>query len=120
MQVEITVPVLPESVAEGTLGDWHKKVGDSVAVDENVVDLETEPHQTQRLCTIEELQDLGLLDLGAAGQRTQGHLFTEGRCLFEKLAVFPIEVPPLRRRRRAAPGRASRARRRPPWPGGRG
>ena len=42
MQVEIKVPVLPESVAEGTLGDWHKKVGDSVAVDENIVDLETD------------------------------------------------------------------------------
>jgi 2-oxoglutarate dehydrogenase E2 component (dihydrolipoamide succinyltransferase) len=42
MQVEIKVPQLPESVAEGTLGDWHKKVGDSVAVDENIVDLETD------------------------------------------------------------------------------
>ena len=42
MQVEIKVPVLPESVAEGTLGDWHKQVGDSVAVEENIVDLETD------------------------------------------------------------------------------
>jgi 2-oxoglutarate dehydrogenase E2 component (dihydrolipoamide succinyltransferase) len=42
MQVEIKVPQLPESVAEGTLGDWHKQVGDSVAVDENIVDLETD------------------------------------------------------------------------------
>jgi 2-oxoglutarate dehydrogenase E2 component (dihydrolipoamide succinyltransferase) len=42
MQVEIKVPELPESVAEGTLGDWHKQVGDSVAVDENIVDLETD------------------------------------------------------------------------------
>ncbi len=42
MQVEIKVPVLPESVSEGTLGDWHKQVGDSVAVDENMVDLETD------------------------------------------------------------------------------
>ncbi len=42
MQVEIKVPVLPESVTEGTLGEWHKKVGDNVAVDENVVDLETD------------------------------------------------------------------------------
>lgn len=42
MQVEIKVPVLPESVAEGTLGDWHKKVGDSVVVEENIVDLETD------------------------------------------------------------------------------
>lgn len=42
MQVELKVPSLPESVSEGTLGDWHKKVGDTVAVDENVVDLETD------------------------------------------------------------------------------
>ncbi len=42
MQVELKVPVLPESVTEGTLGEWHKKVGDKIAVDENVVDLETD------------------------------------------------------------------------------
>ncbi len=42
MQVELKVPVLPESVTEGTLGEWHKKIGDAVAVDENVVDLETD------------------------------------------------------------------------------
>jgi 2-oxoglutarate dehydrogenase E2 component (dihydrolipoamide succinyltransferase) len=42
MLVELKVPVLPESVTEGTLGEWHKKVGDAVAVDENVVDLETD------------------------------------------------------------------------------
>ena len=42
MQVEIKVPQLPESVSEGTLGDWYKQVGDSVAVDENIVDLETD------------------------------------------------------------------------------
>ncbi len=42
MQVEIKVPVLPESVSEGTLGDWHKQVGDSVAAEENIVDLETD------------------------------------------------------------------------------
>jgi len=42
MQVELKVPVLPESVTEGTLGDWHKQVGDMVAADENVVDLETD------------------------------------------------------------------------------
>lgn len=42
MQVEIKVPQLPESVSEGTLGDWHKQVGDSVAVDELVVELETD------------------------------------------------------------------------------
>ena len=42
MQVEIKVPVLPESVTEGTLGDWHKQVGDAVVAEENIVDLETD------------------------------------------------------------------------------
>ena len=42
MLVEIKVPVLPESVTEGTLGAWHKKVGDQVKQDENIVDLETD------------------------------------------------------------------------------
>ena len=42
MQVEIKVPALPESVTEGTLGDWHKQVGDSVSAEENIVDLETD------------------------------------------------------------------------------
>lgn len=42
MQVELKVPVLPESVTEGTLGNWYKKVGDLVATDENIVDLETD------------------------------------------------------------------------------
>ena len=37
MQVELKVPVLPESVTEGTLGEWHKKIGDTIAVDENVL-----------------------------------------------------------------------------------
>lgn len=42
MLVEIKVPVLPESVAEGTLGAWHKQVGDTVKQDDNIVDLETD------------------------------------------------------------------------------
>ncbi len=42
MLVDIKVPVLPESVTEGTLGAWHKKVGDTVTKDENIVDLETD------------------------------------------------------------------------------
>ena len=42
MTIEIKVPVLPESVAEATLLEWHKKVGDSVKRDENIVDIETD------------------------------------------------------------------------------
>ena len=42
MVIEIKVPTLPESVADATLSKWYKKVGDSVARDENLVDLETD------------------------------------------------------------------------------
>ncbi len=39
---DILVPVLPESVAEGTLVTWHKAIGDSIQIDDNLVDIETE------------------------------------------------------------------------------
>lgn len=42
MSIEIKVPPLPESVSDATLVAWHKKAGDGVARDENLVDLETD------------------------------------------------------------------------------
>src|SRR5580693_366159 len=39
---EIRVPTLGESVTEATIGKWFKKAGDSVAVDEPLVELETD------------------------------------------------------------------------------
>src|SRR3989338_4403222 len=42
MPIEIKVPLLPESVADAVVAKWYKKVGDSVARDENLVDLETD------------------------------------------------------------------------------
>jgi len=42
MTIEVRVPQLPESVADATLVSWHKKPGDAVARDENLVDLETD------------------------------------------------------------------------------
>src|ERR1700677_4730023 len=42
MTIEVRVPQLPESVADATLVAWHKKPGDSVSRDENLVDLETD------------------------------------------------------------------------------
>jgi 2-oxoglutarate dehydrogenase E2 component (dihydrolipoamide succinyltransferase) len=42
MATEIKVPVLPESVADATIASWHKKAGDAVKRDENLVDLETD------------------------------------------------------------------------------
>src|SRR5258708_27090238 len=42
MTIEVRVPQLPESVADATIVSWHKKPGDTVARDENLVDLETD------------------------------------------------------------------------------
>ena len=42
MTIEVRVPQLPESVADATLVAWHKKPGDAVSRDENLVDLETD------------------------------------------------------------------------------
>ena len=42
MLIEVKVPVLPESITEATLVNWHKKAGDAVKRDENLVDVETD------------------------------------------------------------------------------
>ena len=42
MIIEIKVPALSESVAEATLLSWHKKIGDSINRDENLIDIETD------------------------------------------------------------------------------
>jgi 2-oxoglutarate dehydrogenase E2 component (dihydrolipoamide succinyltransferase) len=41
-QIEVKVPQLSESVAEATMLTWHKKVGEPVARDENLIDIETD------------------------------------------------------------------------------
>lgn len=42
MSIEVKVPELPESVADGVLLSWYKSVGDSVKQDEKLVDIETD------------------------------------------------------------------------------
>ena len=42
MTIEVKVPVLPESVEDATIAAWHRKAGDSIRRDENLVDLETD------------------------------------------------------------------------------
>ncbi len=42
MSIEVKVPQLPESVSDATVVEWNKQPGDSVARDENLVDLETD------------------------------------------------------------------------------
>ena len=42
MLIEVKVPVLPESITEATLVSWHKKAGEAVKRDENLIDVETD------------------------------------------------------------------------------
>ncbi len=42
MTIEIKAPTLPESVPDGTIANWYKKVGDPVSRDELLVDIETD------------------------------------------------------------------------------
>jgi 2-oxoglutarate dehydrogenase E2 component (dihydrolipoamide succinyltransferase) len=42
MLVDVKVPMLSESIAEATLVSWHKKPGEAVSRDENLIDVETD------------------------------------------------------------------------------
>jgi 2-oxoglutarate dehydrogenase E2 component (dihydrolipoamide succinyltransferase) len=81
MSIEVKVPNLPESVSDATVAKWHKKPGDFVARDENLVDLETDkvvlevPAPADGILkeisadageTVTEGQALGLLEEGEA------------------------------------------------------
>lgn len=42
MATDIKAPQFPESIADGTIATWHKKVGEQVSRDELLVDIETD------------------------------------------------------------------------------
>lgn len=42
MPIEVKVPNLPESISSATVAAWHKKAGDTINREENLVDLETD------------------------------------------------------------------------------
>jgi pyruvate/2-oxoglutarate dehydrogenase complex dihydrolipoamide acyltransferase (E2) component len=64
--VEVKVPQLSESVAEATLLQWKKKVGEAVAVDEILIDVETDkvvlevPAHLQRACWLKSWLPMAL------------------------------------------------------------
>ena len=68
MATEIRVPTLGESVPEATVGQWFKKVGDTVAADEPLVDR-----------FADGLRALGLsVDTGRFGAEMQVELVNDG------------------------------------------
>ncbi len=108
MLVEIKVPVLPESVTEGTLGAWHKKVGDAVKRDENIVDLETDKvvleivatHDgvlnsidVEEGATVTNNQVLGKIDTEAASQPAEKSADKPAEKTAEQSAEKTVAVP---------------------------
>ncbi|MAU40892.1 MAG: dihydrolipoyllysine-residue succinyltransferase [Kordiimonas sp.] len=53
MATEIKVPTLGESITEATVAKWYKNVGDKVAVDELICDLETDKLSVEVMATAE-------------------------------------------------------------------
>ena len=91
---EIRVPTLGESVTEATIGRWFKKAGDAVAVDEPLVELETDkvtievPAPSAGVLGEIAAKDgetvavgalLGQINEGAAGARQAGRRTRQGR-----------------------------------------
>ncbi|NBX03191.1 MAG: 2-oxoglutarate dehydrogenase complex dihydrolipoyllysine-residue succinyltransferase [Alphaproteobacteria bacterium] len=85
MAGEIVVPSLGESVSEATIAKWFKKVGDAVAADEPIVELETDKVtmevnapaagmlkeiKAKDGTTVEVGAILGLIEVGAAGAKS--------------------------------------------------
>jgi 2-oxoglutarate dehydrogenase E2 component (dihydrolipoamide succinyltransferase) len=73
MSVEVKVPNLPESVSDATVAKWHKKPGDAIERDENLVDLETD----KVVLEVPAPADGVLKDISAE----EGETVTEGQML---------------------------------------
>ena len=86
MTIEVKVPMLPESIADATISTWHKKAGDPVSRDENLVDLETDkvmlevPSPTDGILkeilkptgeTVQANQVIAIIEAGAVAKPTE-------------------------------------------------
>lgn len=84
MSIEIKAPTLPESVPDGTIATWYKKVGESVSRDELLVDIETDKVVIEVVSptdgvlkeilkesgeTIVSNEAIGSVEAGAAGEK---------------------------------------------------
>ncbi len=76
MSIEIKVPVLPESVSDAVIAKWHKKPGDSVKREENLVDLETDKVVLEVPSPVDGVLSEILIQVGASvtSQQLIGHV----------------------------------------------
>ena len=89
MTTEVRVPQLPESVADATLVTWHKQVGDTVARDENLADLETDKVVLELPAPVAGV--LKTLSKAAGATVTSGELLA---VIDEKAAAAPAAKAP--------------------------
>ena len=108
MTVEIKVPVLGESVAEATVAKWFKKPGDAVALDEPLVELETDKVTVEvnspvagalASIIVPEGTDvevgalLATIEEGAAGNVAVAHVATPAPAPVATPAPAPVTTP---------------------------
>ena len=93
--VEVKVPQLSESVAEATMLQWKKKVGDAVAIDEILIEIETDkvvlevPAPSAGI-----LVELVVSDSGTVvSDQVIGRIDTESKASAPKSSSTPVEVP---------------------------
>ncbi|MFC4822277.1 2-oxoglutarate dehydrogenase complex dihydrolipoyllysine-residue succinyltransferase [Dokdonella ginsengisoli] len=108
MSIEVKVPVLPESVSDATIATWHKKPGDAVKRDENLVDLETDkvvlevPAPADGVlkeikfdtgATVTSQQVLAILEEGAAAAAPAAQAAEPAKAEAPKAAAAPAAAP---------------------------
>lgn len=95
MSIEVKVPTLPESVADATIATWHKKVGDTVKRDENIVDLETDKVVLEVPSPTDGVLSAALFETGAtvnSGQILARIEQGQAAVKSEPLQIQPIET----------------------------
>lgn len=91
--INIIVPALPESIADATVAAWHKKPGDFVRRDENIVDLETDKVVLEVPALEDGILSAILKDVGATvvAQDILG-VFTAGKQVAPVQEIVPEAV----------------------------
>src|SRR5215469_15242152 len=103
MSIEVKVPQLPESVQDATLVSWHKKPGDSVNRDENLVDIETDKVVLEVPAPVSGvLKEIRVKDGTTVGAGQVIAILEEGAATAATPAAKPVPAP-----QAAAPAPAS-------------
>jgi len=93
--VEVKVPQLSESVAEATMLQWKKKVGDSVAADEILIDIETDKVVLEVPAPAAGvLSEILVADGGTvAAEQLIARIDTDGKVAAAAPAAAPVAAP---------------------------